>query len=357
MSGTLLYQKGRTYYHSVQNNLKSAMWDTPAILKSPTQYFYFKEHVLEVWSYGSLYSAVIINANGEPTPYERHGIKVRGFEVCGSSIDHQLVVEYEMQQGTYVHRYHNNRRFGMGSYDIRPLDYNVEWEEPAKAIIETIDEINQYGLDGFKELTSLRRRLCLARNEWKYEQEKDKEILDHALFFETCLTDTVFDEEKMTLSIEDVSEPSPLSDSVIDESQKLIQEIRLLERRIHDLRQNKATKTAVVRYYKKHLVSAAVKDTVDFIPFEQFECASGLESLIIPKSVNSIGNDAFNYSSLEKIIFLSPTPPKLEWGFPRPGKPTFKAKIIIPKGSRENYRLDSFSMWGDLQNQIQESDN
>ena len=355
MSGTLIYKRGRTYYHRVQNDLKTLMWDTDAVLKQPTNYFYFREFVHEVWSYGSLYKATIINSQGEPAYYERHGIKVKEFEVCGSSIKHTLVVKYELPDGPYTHAYYNNMRFGLGTYNLSPLEYDKEWLYPAKTIVETIDEISELGLEAFKEITALRRRLCLARNTWTYEQEKDKEVLDHALFFETSLDEPVFDEEKMNLleiGDDDYTEPCH---SVLEAAQSIVEEINKLESKTDDLKRNKAIKQKVVKYYKEHLVSAKIKETVDYIPFEQFESSSKLELLVIPSSVKSIGNDAFNYSSLKEIVFLSPNPPELKWGFPNPGKPSFKAVIRIPKGSRENYRLDSFSMWGELQDQIQES--
>lgn len=355
MSDTLLYQKGGTYYHRVQDDLKTQMWNTNAALKQPTNYFYYREFVYEVWSYGSLYKATIVNAQGEPAYYERHGIKVREFEVCGSSIKHTLVVKYELPDETYTHSFYNNMRFGLGAYNIPPLEYDKEWLEPARTIVETIDEISELGLDAFKELTALRRRLCLARNTWTYEQERDKELLDHALFFETCLDEPIFDEENMNLSEVDDDEHTEPCHSDIETAQPIVEEINKLESKIDDLKRNKAIKQKVVQYYKWHLVSAKIKDDVDFIPFEQFKCASKLERLVIPSSVIRIGNDAFNYSSLKEIVFLSQEPPKLEWGFPNPGKPSFKAVIRIPKGSRENYKLNSFSMWGDLQDQIQES--
>ena len=332
------------------------MWDTDVVLKQPTNYFYFREYVNEIWSYGSLYKATIINAQGEPTYYERNGIKVRAFEVCGTSIKYTLVVTYELPEGTYTHSYYNNMRFGLEAYNISPLEYESEWEEPARTIVETIDEISELGLDGFKELTALRRRLSLAHNTKNHELEKYKELLDRVQFFETCLDEPVFDEEIMNMSeIDDIEHTEPCQ-SRIEKAQPIVEEINKLESEINKLKTNMTIKQKVFRYYKEHLVSARIKNNVEYIPFEQFEFASKLERLTIPETVKRIGNDAFNFSSLKEIVFLSPNPPKLEWGFPNPGRPSFKAAIRIPKGSRENYRLNSFSMWEDLQDQIQESD-
>lgn len=356
----MVYKEGHTYYGFINDNYTKVYSETKNALSHPTRFFHFIERPFKIWSYGVLYEAIIVNSEGDPSPFVIGNVQAVSFKATGTSQDYALVVDYIVSGQPYTHTYHNNARFGPGVIN-HPLSYDKEWEGPAaKTIIHTMHEINEIGLDSFKAKTTLRRRICLLRNIVKFESGLLQQETERASFFTNCLENRVFDVPLVGSRLLDCNFDDynlvPLDADNNDRSlSPLLDTITQAENEIEMIRKERQQAKGTIQYYKDHLVSACITEGTTSIPFAQFEFCRTLQELTIAGSVKSIGSDAFNDSSLVTLTFLSPIAPTLVFGFPSSPGPNFKANILIPKGSRQNYQGGTGSFWNCLQDQIQET--
>jgi uncharacterized repeat protein (TIGR02543 family) len=72
------------------------------------------------------------------------------------------------------------------------------------------------------------------------------------------------------------------------------------------------------------------------IPVEAFESCTNLTSITIPDNIRTIGSRAFVGSSLEKITFMSESPPSVGWGIFHSFTSDIKT-VYVPIGARQAY--------------------
>lgn len=278
---------------------------------------------------------IILNQEERPWPYRKGAVRLYSFSV--RDFGHQLWIELEVDAHKHNIFLINNKNLNRSCEDFPVI---TEWDikRPVFSVLKAIEEIDTIGIGTWKERTRLQRFHKYIIDRITIENERFETEKAHADFLLNNLQGE-YDNDDYVFNPaihwpEEIDMPtSSLSDNII--ITKLLDNIKGTLHRLKLLREKRIEPLRVIDYHKNHLITATIKEGVTEIPCEQFYSYRKLTELVLPKSLKTIGANAFSFcSALKKVIILSEMPPNI---LPGNGETWYK-HILVPKANLLTYR-------------------
>lgn len=294
--------------------------------------FTCRKESVHSYRYGEHANYTFCDKDGNDAPLKVGDVTIFSFKTSGTQRNFILSWEIE-HSGT-------KEEYGLCRDDILyytpSVDY--EWSDPITDTRRLIQDILRFGLDARKELDALKREIysCDSRIEWRFDRYYRLRDID---FEKSGLNLSTYDVElphieKQYKEIADFKSKIDIQDALDflrDEAAKRECTISLLEEG-----------NEIIEKYASSLETVYIKEGVTTIEDGQFADCKSATTVVLPSSVTSIIQTAFNYTPIKTVCITSPTIVHLAPSFPAPGVMRTDAKFYVPQNLVESYKADMF---------------
>ena len=324
-----------TNYIIVYKDGEKADWCTTLTLKNTQPsliLFICRKETVHPYSYGEHANYAFCNRDGNDAPLKVGDVTIYSFKTHGTK--RNFILSWELEHSGIKEEYALCRDNIW--YYTPSVDY--EWSDPIKDTIRLIRDILRFGLDSRRKMDALKREIYsfdyeieLRMN--RYFHLRDIDFEKSGLNLSTYAVELPR-LEKQYKEIADIKSKIDIQDALNflrDEADKRERTINLLEEG-----------NEVIGKYASSLATVYIKEGVTTIEdghFDDCKCAS---IVVLPSSVTSIVQTAFNFTHVKTVYITSPTLVLLTASHPAPGIMLTNTKFYVPQDMVKSYRTNMF---------------